>query len=73
MNIHVLDLNALLKKQQNLMERDLWTCKFCNLQEKDVTKFATHISHHYSMQVRKACEICKAIFLTHKVRCFLKS
>lgn len=57
----------LLKKQQNLMERDVWTCKFCNLQEKDVTKFATHILQHYSMQIRKACEICKSVFMTHKV------
>ncbi|KAI4464468.1 finger putative transcription factor family-related [Holotrichia oblita] len=60
------NLNMLLKKQQNLMERDVWTCKFCNHQEKDVTKFATHISQHYTMQVRKACEICKSAFMTHK-------
>ncbi|GJQ84102.1 hypothetical protein Trydic_g12077 [Trypoxylus dichotomus] len=61
-----LDLNTLLKKQQNLIERDIWTCKFCNTQEKDVTKFATHISQHYSMQVRKTCEICKSTFMTRK-------
>ncbi|KAI4464477.1 zinc finger and btb domain-containing [Holotrichia oblita] len=64
--VDALDLNMLLKKQQNLMERDVWTCKFCNHQEKDVTKFATHISQHYTMQVRKACEICKSAFMTHK-------
>ncbi|KRT78578.1 zinc finger protein [Oryctes borbonicus] len=63
---YILDLNMLLKKQQNLMEREVWTCKFCNAQEKDVTKFATHISQHYSMQVRKTCEICKSAFMTHK-------
>lgn len=63
----VLDMNKLLKKQQNIVNRENWTCKFCGIIETNITKFAAHISDHYTKQLRKICEICKATFLTRKV------
>lgn len=61
------DMNKLLKRQQNIVNRKNWTCKFCGIVETNITKFAVHISDHYTKQLRKICEICKATFSTRKV------
>lgn len=62
-----IDLNALVKKQQNVQARQNWICKFCGIQESDVVRFAIHISEHYTHKLRKSCEQCKAVFISRKV------
>nr|XP_022918955.1 zinc finger protein 271-like isoform X1 [Onthophagus taurus] len=59
------DINTLLKKQQNLIQKDVWNCKFCDFHERNITKFAAHISEHYSSQLKKVCKCCKSTFPTH--------
>lgn len=64
-NIH---LDKLLTKQQNIIERENWVCKFCDAVENNVIKFSKHILEHYSLQLKKVCEICREAFATRKVK-----
>ncbi|KAK9879634.1 hypothetical protein WA026_006699 [Henosepilachna vigintioctopunctata] len=65
-NEEVTDMNALLKSQQKILDKDSWTCKFCGVIKIEVTEFAIHIMEHYIAQLRKTCEICKATFISRK-------
>lgn len=62
----VIELSKLITKQQNIMQRDNWSCKFCGTVESNVVNFSTHILEHYVLQLRKVCEICRAAFATRK-------
>ncbi|KAF5281232.1 hypothetical protein FQA39_LY05118 [Lamprigera yunnana] len=61
-----IDLNKLLKKQEKIKNRDIWTCKFCGKLEKEVTMFAKHIIEHYCKKLTKHCNICDESFSTLK-------
>lgn len=60
-------MSSLIKEQQDISDRQMWNCKFCSFVEKDVAAFAGHILQHYSAQLAKICEICKATFRTRAV------
>lgn len=63
----LLDFGKLLVKQQNIVERENWICKFCDAVESNIIEFSKHILEHYKLQLRKVCEICRAAFGTRKV------
>lgn len=56
----------MVTKQQNIVQRDSWSCKFCGTVERNVVNFSSHILEHYALQLRKVCEICREAFSTRK-------
>ncbi|XP_044268277.1 PR domain zinc finger protein 15-like [Tribolium madens] len=53
------DIDYLIKKQQKITERKVWTCKFCSHIENNIALFAKHILKHYTAQHKNKCELCK--------------
>ncbi|EFA02991.2 hypothetical protein TcasGA2_TC010410 [Tribolium castaneum] len=60
------DIDFLIKKQQKITERKVWTCKFCSHIENNITSFARHILKHYTAQHKNMCELCKKSFRSKK-------
>lgn len=60
------ELSKLITRQQNIVQRDSWSCKFCGTVESNVVNFSSHMLEHYSLQLRKVCEICRDAFATRK-------
>lgn len=65
--LELVELNDLVKKQPNVQEREVWTCKFCSTMFSDVVKFAKHILEHYEKQLLNQCEYCNQTFKAYKV------
>lgn len=61
------NVNYLVQKQQNIMARDIWSCKFCDKTELNIVVFAKHLLEHYEMKTKKICEICKESFSNRMV------
>ncbi|XP_063902821.1 zinc finger protein 569-like [Zophobas morio] len=64
--VNYVDVNSLIKKQQKIMERKVWTCKFCSHIENNIVSFAKHILKHYTAQHKNMCEMCKKAFGSKK-------
>ncbi|KAK5646832.1 hypothetical protein RI129_005296 [Pyrocoelia pectoralis] len=64
--LETIDMNKLLKKQQKLVDRENWTCKFCGKLENNIAQFSNHIIDHYNEKRKINCDECNQTFTTKK-------